>query len=195
MIRRSQESTPQKPFRPATSPFTPSSETREDIVRLETQKKILLNKLTQLSHDFTAEERWRRQLEEEVLRERGRASGVLQRSLEIEKPSERLQTMHKKLDNVREELQGQLDVLTDLRRKLDLVRRDPFALRPSRPACASLPDTSVARAPDGPREIFTRLTETEKAPSLRTSASGRSFRGCLRRGRHKAARSGIRCTR
>jgi hypothetical protein len=188
MIRHSQESFSLKALRPSTSPFAPATETAEDLVHLETQKKILLNKLTQLSHNFTTEERRRRELEAEVVRERCRASGVFQRSLEVEKPSERLQTMQMKLDNVRDELQGQLDVLVDLRQKLNLVRRDPFALRPPRSPCESLPNTSVGRAVDESRELFTRLTEAEKAALvayqresekfLRVSAS-RQLQGAL----------------
>jgi flagellar biosynthesis/type III secretory pathway chaperone len=72
----------------------------EEVVHLEIQKKILLNKLMQLSQDYATEEQKRKHLEDEVLRARSRASGIFPQSFECEELRDRLKIVQAKLDGV-----------------------------------------------------------------------------------------------
>jgi chromosome segregation ATPase len=95
----------------------------DDASHLETQRKVLMAKLAQLSQDYAAEARKRRRLEEEVARARGRASSVFEQTAEGAELRDRLTFVQQRLDSARTRYRDNLEVLAGLRAQLDRLRR------------------------------------------------------------------------
>jgi chromosome segregation ATPase len=103
----------------------------DDVAHLETQKKLLMTKLSQISQDYANEEQKRKKLEEEVVRARSRASGVFQQTVECDELRDRLKVMQAKLDGAQSKYSANLDTLAGLRTQLDQLRKERSARRGS----------------------------------------------------------------
>ena len=107
-----------------------SAKDSEELLQLETQKKILTNKLAQLTQEYQAEERKRRKLEEAVMKARTKANGAFQRTQENDDLHSKLDTMRAKLDSVQQKYRGNLETLAEMRAHLDVLRRDRYEVAP-----------------------------------------------------------------
>jgi multidrug resistance efflux pump len=127
----------------------------DDVGHLETQKKLLMTKLSQISQDYANEEQKRKKLEEEVVRARSRASGVFQQTVECEELRDRLKVMQAKLDGAQSKYSANLDTLAGLRTQLDQLRRE----RITRHGSAAGQRTGDEEAP----RTIGHITDSEKA--------------------------------
>jgi small-conductance mechanosensitive channel len=117
---------PRSPASPLELAFDLPSPKSDEIIHLETQKKILMTKLSQLSQDYANEEQKRKRLEDEVLRARSRVSAVFPQTPECSDLCDRLMVMQSKLENAQSKYSENLDTLTNLRAQLDRLRSERF---------------------------------------------------------------------
>jgi flagellar biosynthesis/type III secretory pathway chaperone len=145
---------PRSPAAPLELALDLPSPKSDEIAHLETQKKILMTKLSQLSQDYANEEQKRKRLEDEVQRARSRASGVFQQTSECEALRDRLRIVQSKLDGAQSKYSENLDSLAGFRAQLDHLRNERLSRRTAAPA----PEPAI----DPPRTIG-HITDAERA--------------------------------
>ena len=107
-----------------------SAKESEELLQLETQKKILTNKLAQLTQEYQTEERKRRKLEEAVMKARTKANGAFQRTPENNDLHGKLESTRAKLEAVQQKYRGNLETLAEMRAHLDTLRRERYQSLP-----------------------------------------------------------------
>ena len=103
--------------------------TNETLLKLESQKKNLTNKLSVLQADFSAEDQKRRRLEEEVSKARSKAGGMFAQARENEEMQAKLRTMENKLDKALLRYNNSLAKLAAMRSQIDEMRKDRATFR------------------------------------------------------------------
>jgi predicted nuclease with TOPRIM domain len=146
----------------------------EETLRLETQKKIVMNKLTQLSQEYAVEEQKRKKLEEEVIRARSRASGTFPRTLECEEIRDRIRQIQGKLSGVESNFKEHLDGLAALRRRIDAQRAERIEQRRSKRKSTPPPPPEPSVELELPKQLI-RLTEGERQALLRYQREAEKF--------------------
>jgi hypothetical protein len=159
-----------------TSPSDPEPDPApsEEAIHLETQKKILMNKLTQLSQEYSVEEQKRKSLEEQVLRARGRPTGTFHRIFECEALRDRLKIMHDKLSDVQAKFQEHLDVLAELRSQIDVLRQQRIDRRKHGSKSPPPPTPASPPAIEPPKQLI-RLTDGERVALLTYQREAEKF--------------------
>jgi hypothetical protein len=114
-----------------TDPDSPSPATNDDILHHETQKRVLSNKLSQISQEFANEDARRRKLEDQVIRARSRLPGTLETNLESEDVKVQLKVLQDELDVVQSKYYENLELLSYFRSQLDRFMKD--RLEPAKP--------------------------------------------------------------
>lgn len=96
----------------------------EEIVHLEMQKKILSNKLSQLSADYALEDKKRRKLEDELAKARKNATNnYYHGESENDESQTRIQTMESRLEKAQLQFNSNLQKLSLLRNQLTEARK------------------------------------------------------------------------
>lgn len=101
----------------------------EELQKLQTERKRLTNKLSNLTADKDAEEAKRKRIEEEVSKANSKAGGFFQQSRENEELQARLRTMENRLDKSLVRYNSNLAKLEDLRSRIDELRKDRATFR------------------------------------------------------------------
>lgn len=96
----------------------------EELQKLQTARKALSNKLSNITADHNAEELKRKKMEEEVSKANSKAGGLFQQSRENEETQGRLRTMENRLDKALVRYSKNLAKLGDLRDRIDELRKD-----------------------------------------------------------------------
>lgn len=95
----------------------------EEIAHLEMQKKLLSNKLSQLSADYALEDQKRRQLEDEVAKARKNATNHYYHDPGIDETQTKLQSMESQLEKAQSQFNSNLQRLASLRSQLTAARK------------------------------------------------------------------------
>ena len=99
------------------------SQNAEEIAHLEMQKKLLSNKLSQLSADYALEDQKRRQLEDEVAKARKNATNNYYHDPGIDETQTKLQSMESQLEKAQSQFNSNLQRLASLRSQLTAARK------------------------------------------------------------------------
>jgi hypothetical protein len=137
-------------------------QTNEELQRLQTLKKNLSNKYSVISADLTAEEAKRKKLEEEVSRANSRSGGLFKQLRENDELQGRLRTMENRLDKALVRYNRNLGLLSDLRARIDELRKDRRNFR----GVMHLSDVSRTQKDS---DMATLITESNNAYSKRDS--------------------------
>ena len=143
-----------------------SAKESEELLQLETQKKILTNKLAQLTQEYQTEERKRRKLEEAVMKARTKANGAFQRTPENNDLHGKLESTRAKLEAVQQKYRGNLETLAEMRAHLDTLRRERYQSLPESTMSSSVSQDESEPEKSEEKQTIAKLTENDKAELL-----------------------------
>jgi predicted nucleic acid-binding Zn-ribbon protein len=103
---------------------TPTS--HEDLIDHEIQKRVLTNKVTQLTQECSVEEARRRKLEDDVAQLRARVTETMESNPNTDELRSRLKLGYDQLETVHSHFTDNMEILTEYRLQLDRLRRNRF---------------------------------------------------------------------